>query len=101
MSETFVHVWLVTVEPETTGEIVERIRETATQARPVLHGLKSASILVSEDRTRVALITEWEGAHDWGRAQWDTHIQDAVVGLFRTANHVDSHLYRNVFHYTT
>ena len=101
MAETFVHVWLATVESQTADEVVELFRETARQAMPALHGLKSVRVLVSEDRTRIVCLTEWEGPHDWGRAQWDAKIQDSVVAMFRTTKHVDSQAYRDVFHYRT
>ena len=100
MAETFVHVWLATVEPQTADEVVELVRETARQVLPTLYGLKSVSVLLSEDRKRVAYLTEWNGRHDWGRAQWDAQMQDRVVALFRSAKHVESQVYRDVFHYS-
>jgi hypothetical protein len=99
MAHPYVHIWLAGVEPQTVDRAVAIVRKALEQALPVLGGLKSASVLLAEDRRHVAVVTEWEGPHDWGRAQWETHIQDAIVALFRTARHVDSHTYGEVFHY--
>jgi len=95
--EPYIHVFVLSVDAETAGGIVQRVRATVEAA--LLQGFISLTVLVSDDETRIALVSEWKDQHDWGRAQWNDRIQDGVVDLFRSAKQVDSRGYREVFRY--
>ena len=99
MTETFVHIWLATVEPQTSDEALEHFRELAQEAPLRVQGLKGVGVLLSDDRTRIVAISEWGARDDWGRAQWDEHVQDLVARMFRSVKRLDSHLYREVFRF--
>ncbi len=97
MAETFVHIWIATVEPQMVDEVLKQFREMAEQAPSRLHGFNGSSILLSDDRTRIVSISDWEAPHDWGRAQWQEYVQEGVARMFGSMKHLDSQTYREVF----
>lgn len=96
MTETFVHVWIATVESQKSDNVLEQLREVEQATLP-LHGFKSVRVLLNEERTRVMCVSDWEAQHDWNRSQWEEHVQDAVARMFRSVTRLDSQIYREVF----
>jgi hypothetical protein len=96
----FVHVIFFSIEPAATQDLVARIRSTleALEVAKTLGHLGGA-ILVSDDEARVAVVSEWNDRHSWAQAQWDRRVQDAVVEVYQTAEHVDSQSYNEVFRF--
>lgn len=96
----FVHVIRFSLEPAVSRALVARIRSTleaiAVAKTPRLLG---SAILVSEDESRVLLVSEWNDRNAWAHAQWDERVQDAVVDVFQTAQHVDSQSYSEVYRF--
>lgn len=96
----FVHVILFRLKPAATRDLVARIRSTleaiAVAKAPRLLG---SAILVSDDEARVAVVSEWKDRNAWAQAQWDERVQDSVVDVFQTAEHVESHSYNEVFRF--
>jgi hypothetical protein len=91
----YVHSYVLSVDPNVAGDLVQRIRTVLDGLE--LEGLLLLSVLVSDDKTHVAIISEWKNQHDWGRALWNERIQDGVVDLFRSAKEVASRGYHEVF----
>ena len=96
----FVHVILFSLAPAATRDLVARIRSTleaieVAKTPPLL----GSAILVSDDEARVAVVSEWTDRKTWAHAQWDERVQDAVVDVFQTAQHVESQSYNEVFRF--
>jgi heme-degrading monooxygenase HmoA len=96
----FVHVIFFSIEPAATQDLVARIRSTL-EALEVAKtpGHLGGAILVSDDEARVAVVSEWNDRHSWAQAQWDRRVQDAVVEVYQTAEHVESQSYNEVFRF--
>jgi hypothetical protein len=82
--------------------LVTRVRSTleAIGAAKTPRLLRSA-ILVSDDEARVLFVSEWTARNAWAHARWDDRVQDAVVDVFQTAEHVESHSYNEVYRFDT
>jgi heme-degrading monooxygenase HmoA len=96
----FVHVIIFSLKPAATRDLVARIR-SALEAIEVAKtpGHLGSAILVSDDEARVAVVSEWNDRDTWAQAQWDKRVQDAVVDVFQTAEHVESQSYNEVFRF--
>jgi heme-degrading monooxygenase HmoA len=94
----FVHVIIFSLKPAATRNLVARIRSTVEAIEVAkTPGYLGSAILVSDDDARVAVVSEWNDRHSWGQAQWDKRVQDAVVDVYQTAEHVESQSYNEVF----
>ena len=95
--EVFVHMILFSIKPAATQDLVARIRSTLEALKlaktPRLLG---SAILVSENRSRVALVSEWSDRSAWAHAQWDERVQDSVVDIFQAAEQIESQSYSEV-----
>ena len=96
----FVHVILFSIHPAATRDLVGRIQSTleALEVSETPRLLASA-ILVSDGEDRVAVVSEWTDRNSWAHAQWDARVQDSVVDVFQTAEHVETHSYNEVFRF--
>ena len=96
----FVHVIFFRLKPAATRDLVARIRSTleAIEAAKT-PGHLGGAILVSDDEARVAVVSEWNDRNAWAHTQWDKRVQDAVVEVFQTAEHVESQSYNEVFRF--
>ena len=96
----FVHLTVLRMNPEATEALIVRVR-TMLETLPVVQprGHLGATILVTDDASRMAVVTEWRDRHDWAHAQWDQKIQETVVDIFKTAEHVETLSYTEVFRY--
>ena len=96
----FVHTILFSLEPAATRDLVARIRSTL-EAIGVAKtpGHLASMIFVSDDETRVAIVSEWSDRHAWSRAQWDERMQAGVVDVHQTAKHIESQSYNEVFRF--
>ena len=98
----FVHVWAGDIESGLAAELVERVKETARQLVESMHGFKNLTVYLDQTAqgvTRVLVLTEWDDAHQWGRAQWESHVQDHMVWLYSATKNVRTHVYREAFRY--
>jgi heme-degrading monooxygenase HmoA len=95
----FVHVVVVTLKPKATAALVEHVRDTMGTVSVKLPGFVGSVLLVSEDETRVSVVSIWNDRHSWAQAQWEDRIQDTMVDLFKAADHVDSQSYNEVARY--
>jgi hypothetical protein len=96
----FVHVIFFRLKPAATRDLVARIRSTV-EALEVAKTprLLGSAILVSDDESRVALVSEWNDRNSWAQAQWDERVQDSVVDVYQIAEHVESQSYNEVFRF--
>ena len=96
----FVHLNLFNQKPAAARELVARIRSTL-EALGVAQtpGLLGGAILVSDDEARIAVVSEWSDRSAWGHAQWDARVQDSMVDVFQTAEHVESRSYNEVYRF--
>ena len=94
----FVHVILFRLKPAATRDLVAHIRSTleAIEAAKTPR-LQGCAILVSDDEAHVAVVSRWHDRKAWAHAQWDERVQDSVVDVFQTAEHVESQSYNEVF----
>jgi hypothetical protein len=70
-ADAFVNIFLLVVEPNAAGAVVEHIRRTGQQRVASLQGFRRMAALISDDETHIVVISEWNARHDWARAQWD------------------------------
>ena len=96
----FVHLNLFNVKPAAARDLVARIRSTLE----AIGGAKTprllgGAILVSDDEARVAVVSEWSDRGAWAEAQWDARVQDSIVDVFQTAEHVESRSYNEVYRF--
>ncbi|HTD36242.1 MAG TPA: antibiotic biosynthesis monooxygenase [Candidatus Limnocylindrales bacterium] len=95
----FVHVVIVTLKPEATAALVEDVREVMESVSVKLPGFVGSVLLVSDDQTRISVVSIWSDRHSWAQAQWEDRIQDAMVELFKAADNVESQSYNEVARY--
>ena len=96
----FVHVIFFRLDPPASRDLVARIQSTLETIEAAnTPRLLGSAILVSDDEARVAVVSEWNDRETWARAQWDERVQDAVVDVFQTAEHVESQSYNEVFRF--
>lgn len=60
---------------ETAGTVLQ-------QRLPQIPGFVEGTVLASEDKTRIVVLTEWESRECWADAEWDGIIGNAVSRLF-------------------
>jgi heme-degrading monooxygenase HmoA len=95
----FVHVVIVTLKPEATVALLEDVREVMVTVSVKLPGFVESVLLVSDDQTRISVVSIWNDRHSWAQAQWEARIQDAMVELFEAADKVESQSYNEVARY--
>src|SRR5579875_973354 len=93
----FVHTLTIAGEAVAGDEILRRFRSQIHDALTRLPGFHRATILQSVDTAHLCVVTEWAARDDWAGAQWDTVVQDIVVGLFRSGTRTDENSYRVIF----
>jgi heme-degrading monooxygenase HmoA len=96
-SDAFVHVALLSIETTFADQVVEHVRIRVAEALSHMRGFLSLTVLVATDKSRVAVLSEWERSRDWAQAEWDTGIQDLVATLYGLVLNMDSHSYERVF----
>ena len=94
---SFVHVLEFTVAAAATRDLVARVRATMESIELANQRFRGSAILVSDDETKVAIVSEWDDRAAWGEAEWEARIQDAMVDVFQNAEHVESHSYSVAF----
>lgn len=98
--EAFVHLNVFSLKPAATRDLVARMQSTLE----AIGGAKTSrllggAILVSDDEARVAVVSEWSDRSAWAHAQWDERVQDSLVDVFQTAEHVESRSYNEVYRF--
>ncbi|HZO94833.1 MAG TPA: hypothetical protein VFB22_13910 [Candidatus Baltobacteraceae bacterium] len=93
----FVHTLIVAGEAVPGDEILREFRSKIDDALTRLPGFHRATILQGLDTTDLCVVTEWAARDDWAGAQWDTVVQDIVVGLFRSGTRTEESSYRVIF----
>jgi len=89
----FIHAMLLTVDPGRAETLVQSLEGTARDTLSRIRGFRTISVLLSDDRSRIVVLSEWAELHDWARAEWHEKIQDLIVDLHSSSLHVDSHSY--------
>jgi quinol monooxygenase YgiN len=91
---TVLSVVKVRVEPDKAAAILSEAAETLRDGSAAQPGFLGGEILISQDRTTIAVLSEWTDLHTWSRSRYDARIGKTLEDLVASSE-IEFETYEN------
>lgn len=83
MTTAFATVAAFELLPESFERVSREAAHFAQSATPRIPGLIEIAVLGNEERTRLLVLSRWEGEDAWARSRWDQEVGKTMVTLIQ------------------